>query len=269
MEAYFEVTRDLDKNFNFIINKDIDLAPHFHSNIEIIYVVSGCINVSVRGLQQTLTEGDIAIASGFEQHSFSTVVHSELHVWIFPTEMVPAFKAQIADKMFKTPFLIKCPRTDELLYNLNKLRNYVDAKNSLTATGYMYVILGILQEELGFIRRDSSRQSDLLIQKILMYTEEHFRENLSMSDMSKQFGYNPDYLSRIINSHIHLGFSRYINLLRARYAKNLIENSEMNLDEICFDAGFGCMKSFRRAFIDHYNQTPREYQKSLSGIRSK
>lgn len=268
MEAYFELVREFDKTVSLIVNRNEDCSAHFHSAIEITYVVSGCIDAAVRGVQRRLTAGDISIACGYEPHSFSTVGKSELHVWLFPAETVTAFTAQTTDKMFKSPFLGKCARTEELVSNMKLLERYVNEEYSLTAKGYMYAILGILQEELGLIKKDSYRQSDLLIQKLLMYIEEHYRSNLTVSELSRQFGYNKDYISKIINSHIHCGFNRYVNLLRARNAKNLIENSDRTLDEICFASGFGCMKTFRRAFTEYYNQTPREYQKSLSKFKS-
>lgn len=269
MEAFFELVREFDKRVNFIINKNEDCSAHFHSNIEIFYVVSGCIDANVRGITRRLSAGDIAIACSYEPHSFTNVGRSELHVWLFPAELVSAFATQTNDKTFKTPFLDCCPRTDEIVSNMERLRQYVDSDNSLTAKGYMYAILGILQEEIGFVKKTSFKQSDILIQKILMYIEEHFRDDLTVSDISREFGYNKDYISKIINSHIHCSFNRYVNLLRARNAKNLIENSDKSLDEICFLSGFGCMKSFRRAFTEYYDLTPREYQKKHSGIKTK
>lgn len=268
MQAYFEIDREFNKQVSFIVNTDEDCPSHFHSNIEITYVVSGAIDATVRGVQRRLGEGDLAIACSYEEHSFRTVGHSTVNVWLFPADLVPAFTAQINDKMFEQPFLGKCPATDEIVANMNCLRRYADTEDSMTAKGYMYAILGLLLEHIGLCRKNSYKQSDLLIRKLLLYIEEHYRDDLTVSEVSRHFGYNKDYISKIINSHIHCGFNHYINVLRARNARNLIENSDKSLDEICFLSGFGCMKTFRRAFTDYYNQTPREYQKSLSRIKS-
>lgn len=269
MEAYFEIGREFNKKVSFIVNKNEDCDAHFHSNVEITYVVSGSIDATVRGLTRRLNAGDIAIACGYEPHSFRTVGQSEINVWLFPADMIPSFTAQLNEKMFESPFLNSCTRSEEIKANMDCLRRYIDAENSMTAKGYMYAILGILQEELGFCRKNSYKQSDILLQKILIYIENHYREDLSVSEVSRHLGYNKDYISRLINDHIHCGFNRYVNVLRARYARNLIEKGESSLDEICFASGFGCMKTFRRAFTDYYSQTPREYQKSISSVKSK
>lgn len=267
MEAFFEIGREFEKKVSFIINQNEDCTAHFHSNIEITYVVSGSIDATVRGVQKRLTKGDIAIACSYEPHSFSTVGASELHVWLFPTDLVPAFTSLTQDKMFVQPFLEHCPRTQEIVTLMKALEQYSDAEKSMTAKGYMYAILGILQEEIGLCRKNSDRQSDLLIQNILLYIGDHYKENLTVSELSRHFGYNKDYISRMINQHIHCGFNRYVNVLRVRNARSLIEKGEKNLDEICERSGFGCMKTFRRAFTDYYDLTPREYQRSLSRIR--
>lgn len=269
MEAYFEIVREFEKKVSFIVNKNEDCDAHFHSNIEITYVVSGSIDSTVRGIQRRLHAGDIAIACSYEPHCFRTVGSSVLNVWLFPAEMVPAFTSQFNDKMFVLPFLDKCYRTEEIIANMTALQRYVDFENSMTAKGYMYAILGILQEEIGLCAKDSYKQSDILIQKILMYIEEHYKEYLTLAEVSRHFGYNKDYISKIINKHIHCGFNRYLNVLRSRNARNLIENSDKSLDEICELSGFGCMKSFRRAFVDYYEQTPREYQQSLASVKSR
>lgn len=267
MEAFFEIGREFDKKVSFIINRNEDCTAHFHSNLEITYVVSGSIDATIRGVQKRLVAGDIAIACSYEPHSFSTVGSSELHVWLFPTDLVPTFISLTNDKMFEQPFLEHCPRTEEIVTNMTALRRYADADQSMTAKGYMYAILGILQEEIGLCRKNSDRQSEILLQKLLMYIEAHYKEDITVSELSRHFGYNKDYISKIINQHIHCGFNRYVNVLRARYARSLIEKGEKNLDKICELSGFGSMKTFRRAFTDYYNQTPHEYQKSLSRIK--
>ena len=43
---------------------------HFHRNLEIYGVVSGTVLVTIGGQQMTLTDGQIAIIDGLENHSY-------------------------------------------------------------------------------------------------------------------------------------------------------------------------------------------------------
>ncbi len=262
-QAYFEVFREFDKRISFIINTDSACDLHFHSNIEILYVVSGEVDCNVRGVEKRLSAGDIAIAAGYEPHGFSTPFHSEINVFMFPSDSVPDFAQRIKDNYLRSSFLMASPRKAELLSAMTAMRSYADRDITLAATGYMYTILGILSEELGLSRRSEGSQSELLIRKLLMYIEEHFREPLTLTETARVFGYHKDYLSKVFNTRIGCGFSRYINLLRARHARHLIKNGSEHLDEVALLSGFQCMKTFRRAFSEFYGQTPYEYRQEV------
>ncbi|WP_147677179.1 helix-turn-helix domain-containing protein [Algibacter pacificus] len=68
------------------------------------------------------------------------------------------------------------------------------------------------------------------------------------------------YLSQFINENYQNSFSVFINNLRIEYAYNRIlkDNKFRNykVEEIAKESGFGSKKSFERAFLAKYNQTP-------------
>ena len=251
------------KKINYIINQNDDCEAHFHSNIEIIHLVSGCLDVTIRGEKRRLFPGDMAIASCYEPHSFCTVGSSEVHVFLFPADMVPDFTTLMKDNMPASPFWEHSARTEEVIAAMEHLKTYTDRDITLAAVGYMYAVLGVFVEELGLCRKPENKQSELLLQKLLVYIEDHFREPLILAEMAHEFGYHKDYLSKIFNACIGCGFNRYVNVLRARYARKLIMQGNKSLDEIATASGFQCMKSFRRAFYEYYGQTPYEYRREL------
>ncbi|MBR2986386.1 MAG: helix-turn-helix domain-containing protein [Clostridia bacterium] len=268
MQAYFEIYREFEQRISYIHNVNDNCRAHFHSNIEILLVESGCVEATVRGLSRRLYAGDIAIAASYEPHGFETVGESSVNVWLFPSETVPDFISMTAEGILSSPFLTASPRAREIATVLENLRPQVDCEITLSAKGYMYAVLGILVEELGLSRRLERHQPDGLVRQLLIYIEEHFLTPLTLSELSHAFGYHKDYLSKVFNSRIGCGFNRYINVLRSRHAHHLIDTTRMSLDEISLASGFQCMKSFRRAFLDYYGQTPYEYRRSRSEQRA-
>ena len=268
MQAYFEIYREFDRRISYITNKNDNCEAHFHSNIEIIYVRSGCVDATVRGVGARLLEGDFAIAASYEPHGFETVGASEVNVMLFPSDAVPDFISRMGEGFLRSPFLVGSKRRPELVSAMMGLLPYVDREVTLAAKGYMYTVLGILTEEIGLCRRDGGNSSEFLIRKLLMYIEEHFREPLTLSALAHEFGYHKDYLSKVFNSRIGCGFSRYVNVLRARHARHLIATTHKSLDEILVLSGFQCMKSFRRAFSDYYNETPYECRHRLGEVNA-
>lgn len=68
------------------------------------------------------------------------------------------------------------------------------------------------------------------------------------------------YLSQFINDEYKKSFSVFVNDLRVEYAHSRIKNDSKfrhyKIEEIAKDSGFGSKKSFERAFIGKYKETP-------------
>jgi len=68
------------------------------------------------------------------------------------------------------------------------------------------------------------------------------------------------YLSHYINTTYKKSFSVFINDMRIEYAYNrILKDSKFRnyrIEEIAKDSGFGSKKSFERAFLAKYDETP-------------
>lgn len=261
MDAYFEIWRDLnyDLHQSMAVNNNID--PHFHSNIEMLYVMDGEIEVTVGSHRSTLGPGAIAISDSYDIHSYKTAEHSLIRLLIIPLELAGSFLRISDGKTFATPFLVDGD-SDKRIYNAMTELSKMDM-TSLAAKGYIYVILGILSEKLTLVPRSKDAVDIGPIRNILLYLEQHFREPIQLSDLAKKFGYNKDYLSRLWSSTLKCGFKQYLGVLRARNAANLIRNSDDSISSIAYSSGFNSQRTFNRAFRELYNMTPAQYKKSI------
>ena len=86
MKTYFE--NRISKSVYYREQRNDDCAVHFQRDIEIIHVVSGCLDMTVRNESHSLTEGDILLASSYESHGFKTVGESKFRVFIIPAEII-------------------------------------------------------------------------------------------------------------------------------------------------------------------------------------
>ena len=263
MQAYFESYREYDKKIQYLLYDNEDCEAHFHENVEIVHLLSGCLDVTVRGIKRRLFPGDILLVSCYEPHSYVTVGSSEWESYILPAKMILQFTDLMKDNMFAEPMVEYSSRTDAMLDYLERLKPYAGQDLSFVPIGYMYTLLGLLVEEAGLCPKTNDKESELLLQKILVYIEDHYREPLALSDLSEAFGYHKDYLSKMFNACVGCGFNHYVNVLRAIHAHKLLKNSNKSLEEVLVASGFQSMKTFRRAFSEHYDITPYEYRRSL------
>lgn len=234
--------------------------PHFHSNIEIVYVIDGEIEITINGNSRLLSKGCVSVANSYDIHAYNTPSDSKTLILIVPIDTVHSFNAKIHGKTFASPFLVPGDSSNEIHHALQYILRH---KNSewLEVKGYLYVILGILIREL-CLKSSAKTNNSNLAREILMYLEHNYLNKITISSLAKHFGYNKDYLSRFFNSYLGYGFNKYLNVLRSRHAVQMIKQTNDSLTQIAYQSGFENYRTFNRAFTSVYNMTPSQFRAS-------
>jgi AraC-like DNA-binding protein len=261
MAAIFEYSREYDEQINIFYSKDDYCFAHFHSNIEIVYVISGEITIAINGITKILTAGCVSIANSYDIHFYNSL-SCEVYVIIIPLNLVKNYTALTKSFSFKTPFLDPCEVSEEILHVALQLMNEELLNDKLISKGYAYVLLGLLRSKLGMEFKSKINNVDLA-RRILIILQEKFLEDITIEKLSSLIGYNKDYLSRFINMYLGSGFNNIVNTLRVRYATQLISNGETSMTEIALQSGFNNNRTFNRAFLSVFKVTPTEYRNNL------
>lgn len=266
MSAYFEISRESDSKIHIFRVMDNYCEPHFHSNIELVYVVSGKMNININGQIKSMTGGCISVANSYDIHSYTNIENSDSIVMIIPVELVNSYIAAIRSKVFSSSFIESCENTKNIFNVMEKLLQARDSSNELVSKGAAYYILGLLCDCVELIDKPAVSSTDLA-RKILVYLQQNYLNSLSIETLARHFGYNKDYLSKFFNSYLGCGFNSYMNALRSRHAAQLISSGKSDLTDIAFMSGFGNYRTFNRAFLQSYSITPSDYKKRLAGLK--
>lgn len=70
-----------------------------------------------------------------------------------------------------------------------------------------------------------------------------------------------EHCARALSKHYRITPSEFINELRLNYASGLLQNSNLSVSEICFEAGFNNISHFYTIFRKKHGCTPKEYTK--------
>lgn len=262
MDAFFEITRESDSQILIFRAENNGYQPHFHSNLEFVYVVNGEIEITINGQTKTLTKGCLSISNSYDIHSVCSKEYSDVIVLIIPINLVKSFSAIMRHKTFSKSFYDSTPVTQQIYYILNELLNN-KYKNELTYKGGAYYILGLLYSTIGLVDKSEESNTDLA-REILVFLQNNYTHHITIDTLSKEFGYNKNYLSGFFNSYLKCGFNSYLNTLRSRHAVQLIANGQTDLNEIAYTSGFNTYRTFNRAFMNNFNITPSEYMARLS-----
>jgi two-component system response regulator YesN len=125
---------------------------------------------------------------------------------------------------------------------------------------YLYKFAnGILEIQ----EKDTSELSLNLVQFINQYIQTHIAEDVSLIKLSEVTGYNPSYLSRLYKEIANETLSAYISRIRFEKAKNLLANSNLNLNEIATEVGLNSRTYFNRFIKKITGMSPQEYRTYL------
>ena len=105
--------------------------------------------------------------------------------------------------------------------------------------------------------------SDLLVEKLKRYLENHYQENISLKMLEDEFYFNASYISRIFKIKTGENYSDYLLKLRIARAKELLESSNYSIRQISEMVGFSSSKYFSKVFKDMEGRQPVSYRNEV------
>ena len=110
------------------------------------------------------------------------------------------------------------------------------------------------------IRLTSGHQKHQALSHVMLYIDQHFRDSIDQRELAKRCGMTTFRFSRLFKEANGVGFTDYILEKRMSFAKQLLDNSQMPITSIGYEAGFKDPSYFARAFKQFVNCTPSEYR---------
>ncbi|MDD4851199.1 MAG: response regulator [Gemmiger sp.] len=110
----------------------------------------------------------------------------------------------------------------------------------------------------GNINLDLVRNETLA--QVLQYVHLNFAKPLSFQKICEAHSISPSYLSQLFKKELQINFMNYLYNLRLNYAKELLENTNMRVQEISEKVGFDYYYNFSKLFKREMGMTPKQYR---------
>ena len=258
MHAFFENRPD---SFRAFVSTGLSFPLHLHPQLEMYLIVSGETCVTIRQQERTLRAGDIAIVFPNQIHSYSAMrPDARALMVICDLAYTGGYRDTLLTHHPADPFL----PADALHPNIPFAMNAMVEEQQEKSAAYAPLIQLTLARALPSLALKRNRSSDHqeLTYQIAHYISEHFREPLTLQQLSAGLGMSKFYLSHLFSEKIGEPFPQYLSSIRLSHACSLLSETDMPVTEIAGESGFESQRTFFRAFQQRYGTTPLKYRRA-------
>lgn len=105
------------------------------------------------------------------------------------------------------------------------------------------------------------------IHQIKQYIREHSHEDISLDTLARRVDLSPIYISKMFKEKLGVNYIEFLTVCRMERAKKLLADPQKSLKEISIDVGYHEPNYFSKVFKKMYEMSPKEYRKTLLGIK--
>lgn len=244
------------------MKKNDSFAPHWHDYFEFEIILSGQIEHTYNGKKYIAERGSAYLLGFYDFHSIAALTDTKL---INITFDVSALDQDIADIITTGNGNGVCHfSNDEIEYIKDRI-SILNKEEKLNCPLSKTLQKGAITEIIILLLRktitDGTAKIPPLIQRAVSYMHKHFRDELTLQDVSRHLNVTPNHLGASFKKHMKMKFHTYLNIIRLKYACELLSSTEFSIKEIAFESGYSSVEYFLYIFKKHFGETPSNHRK--------
>ncbi len=253
---------------------------HCHLSCEMIYIKAGLARFSVGGQSFQAGEGSLVLISSLEEHEVTVLQtpYERYFAILNLPELMRAFPRSELTRVFlnrpegfshKVEFLSDRAQADGIFAALEReyAQNPPCARQMAEALLLQLLVL-FLRACPGNFTASRSVTADRVL-KAQRYMEEHFTQEITVTDLAKRFFVSPCHLTHSFKQQVGYSPRQYLRLMRLSYAKELLQNTNLSIADVALKTGFAEPNNFIRAFRESYEISPGRWRKESRLVLSK
>ncbi len=250
------------------------MRAHWHSEIEIIRIVKGELEIKLNSNEYTAKEGDILFLNS------ETVHHAEpkscvYECIVFHIDFLSADMANsrlFIDGMLNGEYVIQEYNPFENSEFHNTANEIFDLFKNKTP-GHKFRFIAAIYKLLGVILDNNLYQSTannktvpgdksiMKLKKILSFIRENYDRQITLEDMAKEAEFSVKYFGAYFKNMTDKTPFDYLNEYRIEKAARMLLNSDMNVTDIAYSCGFNDLSYFIKTFKKINKISPGKYRK--------
>ena len=243
---------------------------HNHIILEIIAIKQGAMHLVTEEGDYILKSGDVAIINPLCLHFGET--HEDLCEYICVTINIKPWFSFLDSKLRKTVdqileekyYFKELYKGSNPIFPLLLSVETLFEKDELSAecelSKNIYSIFAILFENISNVKENTTNTRNAEFMKsATVYIQNHYKENISTSDISKEFYMTVPCFCYTFKHNFGTSFIRYLSNYRINKAIELASKKHYLLSELAAEVGFLDYNYFSRTFKKVIGTSPSEY----------
>ena len=250
------------------------IPAHWHRAIEIIYILSGSLTVSVESRIFELHSGECTLINANIIHATKCTAPNTAIVFQIPIDFIETYIPDVQTLVFHLDETSSDPKYRTKLDIFKNTLLKMQIANDMQSEGALLRFNSLLFEILfqmyhnfstKVIHSDFSRKKKELdrLNPVLQYTAQHYNRPISIGEIASVAILQPGYFCRFFKKNMGITFLEYQNELRLSHIYEDLISTKDPVNVILERHGFTNYKLFRRMFLEHFNTTPSKLRKAL------
>lgn len=262
------------ETFHYASSNFETLGYHSHDFYEIYLYISGKVRYCIEDMMYEPIPGDVLVIPPGYMHrplvADSEVPYERMYLWIGESPLrelqtdsyplVDLLKEFAAGKNYlihfaSDRFRILCDYYQQLIL----ARERREGSSDLICRSYLTLLFVELCQAVAASNKKSSQLSRReLILDIIGFINEHLTENLTLDDISRQFGVSKYHLIREFKRHTETSVYAYVISKRIILAKKLLQEG-YSPSKVCYLSGFNNYSNFYKSFLAETKLSPKDF----------
>lgn len=252
-----------------------NMQYHWHTEQEILRVVSGSLTLTLNDQQFVLSPGDIACIPGGSLHS--GIPHN-----CFYECLVFDLDYFLKQNNPCTPQLLEISTQEKIIQiyfpsddsEITQIINPMFEAMASRKPGYQLIVPGCLSAFLGKVicqklyaasgdTSPGNKKRLKQLKAVLSFISTHYHEDLTLGDLAACAHMNRNYFCRYFQEFTHQSPINYLNYYRTEAACEQLTFSDRSITEIALDCGFKDPSYFVKVFRKFKGVTPSQYLQTV------
>ena len=256
-----------EKNFIKYNDENTDYPmpyPHYHNYYEIYFMVHGKCTFSVEDRFFEINKNDmLIIPPGLIHKAEDYPQISKRIILNFSTDCISSELKKMLSKFRDNNFYVPGDAAYVLnfLENIQKELDNIDEISNNLKFCYLSILLAYLARNDSIAMYSSPPSRTIkLINSLIKYISDNYYNDITVKDLSEEFGYSPNYISFLFKQNIGIGFSKYLTLQRLKHAEYMLSSTDKSIQRIAMECGFSDSNYFSMTFKKAHGIPPTKYR---------